>query len=217
LKPAEKQFFKRFDKQTLLFWKFNLGLFDFSAADTSLLPIYTPGRPGPPEIIGGHEPSGYKALAIKNHPASKAAILPVNLGKLYFLHGYEQHKNILLDVVDYLYPAATELVRTNAHERVEVVLQNFVRNIPENISEKEPEGMILHLVNLTGFSGNTYFSPLPVYNMDFEIHTDFRPAKLKGMVDDKEIDFTWIDGSLKFKVEKLDQFEGIIIARESMQ
>ena len=213
LNPQEKQLFKRFDKQTLLFWKFNLGLYDFSASDTSFLPIYTPGRPGPPEIIGGHEPSGYKALAIKNHTASKAALLPINLGKLYFLHGYEQHKSILLDVIDYLYPEANVLVQTNAPERVEVVLQTFIKNVPGNILKEDPDGMILHLVNLTGFSGNTYFSPLPVHDIDFAIKSVFKPKKIVGMVNTELIDFTWKDGVVKFSLKNLDEFEGIILER----
>ncbi len=213
LNPQEKQLFKRFDKQTLLFWKFNLGLYDFSASDTSFLPIYTPGRPGPPEIIGGHEPSGYKALGIKNHTSSKAALLPINLGKLYFLHGYEQHKNILLDVIDYLYPEANALVQTNAPERVEAVLQTFIKNVPGNILKEEPDGMILHLVNLTGFSGNTYFSPLPVHDIDFTIKSGFKPKKIAGMVNTDLIDFTWKDGVVKFSLKSLDEFEGIILER----
>jgi hypothetical protein len=213
LSPKEKHFFKRFDRQTLLFWKFNLGLYDFSFADTTLLPIYTPGRPGPPEIIGGHEPNGYKALAIKNHTSSKAAILPINLGKLYFLHGYEQHKNILLDVIDNLYPEVNQLIQTNAPPRVEVILQNFIRNVPSNILKQESEGMILHLVNLTGFSGNTYFDSLPVYNMEFKIASEFKPSKIFGMVNNDPIDYNWSDGTLTFSVRHLDQFEGIIIEK----
>jgi hypothetical protein len=213
LSPQEKQFFKRFDQQTLLFWKFNLGLYNFDRADTALLPIFTPGRPGPPEIIGGHEPTGYKALGIKNHPASKAAILPINLGKLYFLHGYEQHKNILLDVIDNLYPEASHLVRTNAPARMEVIVQNYIKNIPANIGRIESDGMILHLVNLTGFSGNTYFDALPVYDMEFDIQADFKPTKVFGMVNNDPIDFSWSNGRLKFTVKTLGEFEGIVIER----
>jgi hypothetical protein len=213
LKPEEKQLFKSFDKQTLLFWKFNLGLYDFAAADTSLLPIYTPGRPGPPEIIGGHEPNGFKALGIKKHPSSKAAILPGNLGKLYFLHGYEQHKNILLDVIDHVYPEAHQLIETNAPARVEVILQRYVQNVPANISKQDSEGMIVHLINLTGFSGNTYFAPLPVYNVQFSVKSDFQPTKVFSMSNNKLVDFTWSDGKIKFSVEKLDQFEGIVLEK----
>ncbi len=213
LSPKEKQLFKRSDKQTLVFWKFNLGLYDFTGADTSFLPIYTPGRPGPPEIIGGHEPNGYNALGLKNHPSSKAAILPINLGKLYFLHGYEQHKNILLDVIDHLSPEVNQLVQTNAPARVEVILQEYIRNTPENISKARSEGMILHLVNLTGFSGNTYFTPLPIYDIELRIKSDFKPSKVFGMVNNKRIDFTWSNGIVKFSVDELGQFEGIVLEK----
>jgi hypothetical protein len=117
LSPENKRIFKRFNGQKLLFWKFNLGLYDLSAADSSALPILTPGRPGPPEIIGGHEPTGYFAMSIKNHNKSKGVMLPINLGRLYYLHGYEQHKNILLDVIDYVSRCASgyqnKCARTN--------------------------------------------------------------------------------------------------------
>jgi hypothetical protein len=213
LSPQEKSLFKRFEKQSLLFWKFNLGLYDFANADTAYLPIFTPGRPGPPEIIGGHEQTGYKALGIKNHRSSRAALLPMNLGKLYFIHGYEQHKNILLDVIDHLMPQASELIQTNAHERVEVILQNFTRNIPENFLKKESDGMILHLVNVTGFSGNTYFSPLRQADIRFKIKSDFEPSKVWTMINSHPVKFSWENGVVSFTLDELNEFEAIVMER----
>jgi hypothetical protein len=113
----------------------------------------TPGVPGPPEIIGGHEPTGHYAVGIRKHANSKAVLMPINIGKLYFLHGYEQHKNILLDLIDHVFPEADQLIKTNAHPRIEVILQHFAMNTPENYGKEGNDGMILHLVNLTGFSG----------------------------------------------------------------
>lgn len=213
LAPMDKSVFKRFDKQSMLFWKFNLGLYDFSSADETFLPILAKGRPGPPEIIGGHDPTGYYAMAVKNHANCKVAILPVNLGKLYYLYGYEQHKNILLDVIDYLFPEVGELIQTDAHPRVETILQKYVMNLPENIDKASVDGMILHLVNLTGFSGNTYFEPLPVFDLDFKIRSEFKPAKVFSMVNKRMLDFTWEDGFVIFKVEKLGQFDGIVMEK----
>ncbi|WP_229311027.1 alpha-amylase family protein [Larkinella soli] len=159
LSPENRDVFKRFTKQKMLFWKFNLGLYDLKAADDVFLPILTKGRPGPPEIIGGHEPSGYQAMGVKRLGKSVNVILPMNLGRLYYLHGYEQHKNLLLDVLDYVYPETGRLLSTNAPERVEVILQDYTRNTPANVGRTAGDGTILHLVNLTGFSGNTYFPP----------------------------------------------------------
>ncbi|GAB3254383.1 family 10 glycosylhydrolase [Larkinella harenae] len=211
LNPENKTVFKRFLKQKMLFWKFNLGLYDLKGTDQTFLPILAKGRPGPPEIIGGHDPTGYFAMGVKNHPKSKAVILPVNLGRLYYMHGYEQHKNLLLDAIDYIFPNATQLVKTNAPERVELILQEYTRNVPANLNKKTTDGQILHLVNLTGFSGNTYFEPLPVYDLTFRIKSAFKPSKVFSMVNEKPIPFTWKDGFVEFKLGKLGAFDGIVM------
>ncbi|MFY7909869.1 MAG: alpha-amylase family protein [Emticicia sp.] len=213
LSPANKELFKRFEKQKMLFWKFNLGKYDFSEADTVFLPILAKGRPGPPEIIGGHEPTGFYGMGVKVKKQSKNILLPINLGRLYYLHGYEEHKNILLDVIDYVFPEANELITTNAPERVELILQKYSRNIVENEQKTTNDGMILHLVNLTGFSGNTYFEPLPVYKLDFKIKADFKPSKVFSMVSEKPIKFVWKDGYVKFQLNQLNAFDGVVIDR----
>jgi hypothetical protein len=213
LVPDDYTVFKRLQGQSMLFWKFNLGLYDFSGANETYLSILSKGRPGPPEKIGGHEPTGYHALAIKDHPGAKAAILPINLGKLYYLHGYEQHKNILLDLVDYPYPEAGDQIQTNAHPRVETILQQFRLNTPENYGKDHIDGMVLHLVNLTGFSGNTYFDPLPVTDQQFKISCDFNPRQVFSMVQEKPLEFSWSDGFVSFTLDRLDQFEGLVIEK----
>ncbi len=152
-------------------------------------------------------------MGVKFHNSSKAILLPINLGRLYYIHGYEQHKNILLDAIDYVYPDIDKLIQTHAHERIEVILQQFELNTPDHINKKEQDGLILHLVNLTGFSGNTYFNPLPVYNAEFKIQSAFKPRRIFSMVNEKAIDYTWDDGYIHFKVDTLDRFEGIVLER----
>lgn len=213
LSPTDKSVFKRFELQTLLFWKFNLGLYNFDEADTALLPIFTPGRPGPPEKVGGHEPTGYFAMGVKNHPKSKAVLLPMNVGKLYYLHGYEQHKNIVLDAIDHIFPEAGELIRTDAHPRVEVILQHYRLNIPENFERKDTDGMIVHLVNVTGFSGGTYFEPLPVRDINFSVKCDFMPARVWSMTNESDIRFRWEDGVVHFTLPEPGAFEGVVIEK----
>lgn len=211
LNPENKTIFKHFTKQKMLFWKFNLGLYDFKNADQTLLPVLAKGRPGPPEIIGGHDPIGSFALGIKNHPKSKDVLMPVNIGRLYYMHGYEEHKNIMLDVINYIYPEAAQTIQTDAPARVETILQKYSKNISGvNLASKE-NGMILHLINLTGFSGNTYFPPLPIYQIKFKVKSDFKPTKVFSMTSGKPVIHTWKAGFLEFKVDKLEAFDGIVI------
>lgn len=213
LRPDDKSLFKRFEKQKMLFWKFNLGLYDLSGADKTYLPILSKGRPGPPEIIGGHDPTGYFAMGIKQVGKSRNVILPVNIGKLYYLHGYEQHKNILLDAIDHVFPENGQIVQTNAPERIEVILQEYKKNIPSSTNQKQNDGLILHLVNLTGFSGNTYFKPLPVYDTSFKIKCGFKPSKLFSLNTHKPIPFSWQNGYVSFKLKTIEDFDGIVIKR----
>lgn len=212
--PADKSIFTRFEEQTILFWKFNLGLYQFDKDVDKYLSIYTPGRPGPPEKIGGHEPTGYHAVGIKKHGQGKAALMPLNVGRLYYIHGYEQHKNLVLDLIDYIYPQAQDLIKTNAHPRVELVMQNFTYNIAENYQHPNREnGTIIHLVNLTGFSGNTYFEPIPASGIQCTVRLDFAPQEVFSLKQERKIPFEWDGKYLRTTLDKLYQYDALVIEK----
>ncbi len=197
--------------QAMVFLKFNMNEYDMSDCDQIFLPLLSKGRPGPPEMIGGHDPTGYYTIGIKNQPKSKNAILPLNLGRLYYLHGYEQHKNILLDLIQYLLPTAKDLILTNAHPRIETILNEYAVNDESTYGKPfVSKGMILHLVNLTGFSGNTYFKALPQANVKFTIQTDFRPRKVWNLADGKSIQFVYKAGKAEFNLNSIHDYAAII-------
>ena len=130
-------------------------------------------------------------------------IMPVNIGKLYFIHGYEQYKNIILDLIHTLYPAAFNQLKTNAHERVEIIVKGFGAG----------KGTIAHFVNITGFSGNTYFHPLPVSKINFHLQTGFKPAKVYLLSNKKSLPFSFVDGTVKATLPLLTEFESVVIER----
>jgi hypothetical protein len=195
----------------MLFWKFNLGIYDLTETDQRFLPILKKGRPGPPEIIGGHEPTGNYAMGIKHHKASKTVLMPANIGRLYYMHGYQEHKNIILDAIRYVFPEAVETIQTNAPARVETILQEYTKNTPQNTAKKQSDGLILHLINLTGFSGNTYFEPLPVYSLQFNIKSKQKPKKVYSLSSGNPIKHNWENGFLKLELTKLEEFESVVM------
>ena len=209
LVPNNRKIFKHFAGQSMLFWKFNLGIYDMSGADERYLPIMAKGRPGPPEIIGGHNPTGNFGLSIKKNAAGQAAILPINIGKLYYIHGYQEHKQIILDLVDYLYPQVSRQIVTNAPARVETLLTDYAKNTENNKSVSD--GYILHLTNLTGVSGTTYFEPLPVYSLKFKIPLPQKPAKIFSLTDGKNLKFTWDEGFISFVLPQLHSYQSIVM------
>ncbi len=203
--------FPRLHQQTMVFLKFNLGLYKFSSAK-NILPILTKGRPGPPEIIGGHEPSGFTACSMNDFGKAKAVMMPFNIGKLYFLHGYEQHKNILLDVIAGIYPEAFEYLKTDAHERVEMIVKEFRYN-EKNKKTPGADGTILHLVNITGFSGNTYFKPLAVRNIQISLKMSAQPSRVYTLTDKRPLPFYYRNGSLNLTLPELSDYQCIVFEK----
>lgn len=215
LQPNNPQIFSHFNGQTMVHVKYNLGLYQFEAGVQTLLPVLDKGRPGPPELIGGHDPLPYFGAGVLSKSKGKNALMPLNIGRVYYQTGYEQHKYLFLDLLKYLYPEVDQQVVTNAHPRVELVLNEFMLNKP-GITIDSPfrsAGHILHAINLTGFSGNTYFEPLPVLDTSLKIQLDYQPRKVWSLVSGKPIAFSYQKGYLSFKVARLGDYEGIVIER----
>lgn len=209
----DHEMFDRLKLQQLVSWRYRLGLYDFSLMDERYLPLMSKGRPGPPEITGGHEPMGFHAVGLKKYPKAGAMLFPSNIGRAYFQTGYEQYKNLFLDLVEVLYPQVEDQIISSAPARIELVLKSYRRNIPSNFKKSGSEGMILHCINLTGFSGNTYFEPLPVYNQRFSIQSDFKPTSVKLLSNKKSIPFTYQQGRINFILPELKEYEALIMVR----
>jgi hypothetical protein len=199
-------------QQTMVFLKFNLGMYKFDEGSKMMLPVLTKGRPGPPEIIGGHEPSGYYACSMRDYGKGRTVLMPLNIGKLYFLHGYEQHKNIVLDVIRRVYPAAFEDLITEAHDRVEIIAKDFRFNEGAD-RNKEIDGRILHFVNITGFSGNTYFKPHGQRNIGFTMKMPFRPSKAYTLTNKRPVEFNYVNGSVSATLRDLGEYEAVVFER----
>ena len=215
LSPENKSFFHSFEGQSMVHFKANLGLYQFPDADETLLPILAKGRPGPPEMIGGHDKTGYFALGIKNTLSGKNVLMPMNIGKMYYQYGYEQHKQLVLDALQNIYSEAFTEILTNAHPRVELVLQDFMLN-NKGVTIDTPfrsAGHILHLINMTGFSGNTYFSPSEQRDINFRLKMDFKLSRVWTMQGGKSLPFEYANGQLQFSLPQLMDFEGIVFER----
>jgi hypothetical protein len=208
LKIDDQKIFGRLKGQSMIHWKFNLAQYEFDKNNTNYIPILAKGRPGPPELIGGHDPVGYFGMSVKDFGTSKNVILPLNLGKLYYLHGYEQNKNLLLDIMQSISNEVFDELKTNAHPRVEMILKEFRYNIGDN--KKTTDGKILHLINLTGFSGNTFFEALPVQQIQVSIKSDRIPKKAFYLTSKKPLNFSVKNGEISLTVAHLQDYEAVV-------
>jgi hypothetical protein len=212
LDVSDHALFPGLRQQTMVFLKFNLGMYKFDEGSKMMLPVLTKGRPGPPEIIGGHEPSDYYACSMRDYGKGRTVLMPLNIGKLYFLHGYEQHKNIVLDVIRQVYPQAFEDLVTDAHERVEIIAKDFRFNDGTE-KKKKLDGRIVHFVNITGFSGNTYFKPHVQRNITFTMKMPFRPSKAYTLTNKRPVEFNYVNGSVSATLRDLGEYEAVVFER----
>jgi hypothetical protein len=112
------------------------------------------------------------------------------------IYGYTEHKNILLDLLQYLDADVADIIYTDAPERVEMIPKLYIKNTAGNRTDSNYDGMLLHCINITGFSGNSFFHPLPVHNIRFTLNTPFKPGKVYTLTDNKPLAFTWQNGKL---------------------
>ena len=68
-------------------------------------------------------------------------------------------------------------------------------------------------LQITGFSGNSYFDPLPVYQIKFSLQVPFKPARVYQLTDGKAIPFVWKSGTLTATLNELRDFETVVMDR----
>ncbi len=197
-------------KQTMVSWQYNLSLYKFPSAKT-LFPILSKGRPGPPENVGGHDDTGYAAVGLKTIGESTHILLPGHIGKLYFQSGYEQYRELWLALLKMAYPQAAETIKTNAPAKVELVWKAFQWNDGNETERQQPDGHILHLVNLSGYNGNTYFAPYPIHGIDLDVELARKPAKVYTLKGNIELPFSWANNRLAFSLPRLGDYEAVVV------
>lgn len=199
--------------QTMMSWQYNLARYEFPTAKT-LFPILSKGRPGPPENVGGHEDTGYAAAGLKTVGKQTHVLLPGHIGKLYFQSGYEQYKALWLKLLEIAYPQAGETISTNAPAKVELLWKAFQWNDGDSAAADQPDGHILHLINLSGYNGNTFFRPYPIHDIEVDIELAEKPAKVYTLKGNIELPFSWKNNRLTFSLPHLEDYEAVVAIPE---
>lgn len=139
---------------------------DFGVADApdweKLLPQVKKAWFGPPERCFGHELGD--AAGILLAPDGKTAVLPWKIGELYHRYGYEDYRYILAGTVQALCPDAS-LYPVQAPICAEMFW------------DETDEGMLLQVVNLSGFDGVTFSPSLPV-SVQVQLPVSIQRARL---------------------------------------
>ena len=52
-----------------------------------------------------------------------------------------------------------------------------------------------------------------MYDTQFRIQADFSPSRVWSMVTEEEVDFSYKDGYISFELERLGEFDGVVMER----
>jgi hypothetical protein len=147
LETSDKAVFKSFPNRDWVIVGEAFSRVAFEGDQKRLLPFVLPSTFGPPERAYGHQTSSDFGGGVHKE---RGAYLPWEAGVLYYKYGYEDHKRVVTDVLDYLMDGSFA-VKTNAPQAVELFY-----------NQVDADTYLVQLLNLSGFNGVTYGDPVPV-------------------------------------------------------
>lgn len=157
-----KEIFSSFLDQDWVYVDKEYYYMDTEDKNLTILPLISPSRFGPPERCYGHQQTNQGSISIKDN---RMIYYPWQVGSLYYHHGYEEFKYLLIDVINHVRPIDNGFT-TNAPKCVEV----FFDKCGEN-------RYILQMINLSGFNGTTFFEPIPIHGIEVNL-TELNPKKV---------------------------------------
>ena len=157
LSADEKDIFKHFKDRDWLYIDGDFMSFIPLQENTKLLPLIEGGGYAPPEKCYGYRITNTFGLSIR---PERGTYIPWELGALYYKHGYEDYRFLLVDILGYLSShfhistAPSIAVKIDAPACVE----SFISRCGKN-------QYLIQFLNYSGFNGMTFSSPLPVETM----------------------------------------------------
>ncbi len=112
------------------------------------LPLIRAGMYGPPERCQGYEITDQSSVSVRR---GKSVYFPWMPGTLYHLHGYEDFRQLFLDVLRKNGDMENRLLQADAPPCAEVFFDRC-----------GPGQYLLQILNYSGYNGTTFSKPLPV-------------------------------------------------------
>ncbi len=154
---------------------------------------------GPPEKVWSDKvETTVPGLVFANHGKGQAAVIPWDIGSLYYRHSSEAHRGLIADLIDRLLPAGRQLT-TNAHPLVEMTVMD----------QPDRGRTLIHLVNGTGHHDTAYFPPLEIRDIRIDLARDIRSARAVAL--DHKLPVSANGRFRSFTVPRLQGYEVIVI------
>ena len=198
--------FQRFPERDRIFLDGHFGFVRFSQEVETDLRYVSPAVFGPPERSGRHVHSDWYGLGVRRgQDGNVRALLPFALGALYERLGYDDHKRILMDVLDDCGGRGMTVV-TDAPPQVELFFDRI-----------DDRRYMLQLLNLSGFNGTTYFEPQVVESIDVQVNVKETICRATRLHDRADVPIQQTDGGIRLNTKRLGLYEAYVLETGSKE
>lgn len=202
LDVSDKALFRRFPGRDRIILEGRFGVMELDGPASGRLPWLTPAVFGPPERAHGHRDSGHPGAAVCDTGNGTCAYLPWNPGELYYQYGYEDHKHVLLDLLDEL-TGGDYILESGVPSQVELCLNRLGGRT-----------YLLHAVNLTGFNGITYHKAIPMHEPCITLRAGGVCREAFDLKSGRQVPFESDGRSVTLRPPRLDDFAAIVVRYE---
>jgi hypothetical protein len=165
------------------------------------LTLIPPSMFGPPEKVHIDRVETDKpGLVVADRGKGKVALVPWDIGGLYYRLSSISHAAMVGDLIDHLLPAGRQ-IKSNAHPLVEMTLMN----------QPKRNRTIVHLVNLSGVSQTAYFPPLPMRDIEVQVKGKFARARSARL--NRVLPSSQVGNYTKVALPQLDAYDAIVFER----
>ena len=164
----------------------------------SPLTLVPPATYAPPDVVAvDQHDTDRPGLLLLPHGDGRLAYLPWQMGELYYTTGSPTYLALFADLIDDLLPEGRQ-IETDAHPLVEITLM------------EQPGGKALvHLVNLSGYTGSNFHTPIPMHDLTISVKGEYASAHVRG-ADDRPV-VQHADGYTTFVLPALGDYEVVVL------
>jgi len=172
----------------------------YAAAAQPRLKLIPPHNFGPPERCYYELVTGHPGLVVHLFGRGKGIYIPWEPGALFHRQGYSNTLDFAADVLASF--AGLEPVGGNLPPMVEVTW----------FEQADTGRRLLHLVNISGHFGVSFYAPLPMHNLEVTLPCPDKPSTARSLADGQPIAFDWRAGQLTLQVAELGLFQAIEVS-----
>ena len=164
----------------------------------SPLTLVPPATYAPPDVVAvDQHDTDRPGLLLLPYGDGRLAYLPWQMGELYYVTGSPTYLGLFADLIDDLLPDGRQ-IETDAHPLVEITLM-----------ERPGGEALVHLVNLSGYTGSNFHTPIPMRGITISVKGNYVSAHVRATDDRPGVRHS--DGYTTFLLPALGDYEVVVL------